>query len=159
MLEQVKSLSDKGLATQQRLLDSQILLTSADRDAQYAIANIARSRDGLERAARDLAMLTLERKATVEKELQTTDDRLAKLGLTIDVADKVIGIITRRPTLLASDDREPQYRFELLRKGDDGERQAGERDREAAAWRRAASKRRTDQGARGRLSSNLHSHR
>jgi polysaccharide export outer membrane protein len=84
MLEKVKSLSERGLTTQQRLTDSQILLSSVDRDAQYAIANIARGRQSLDRATRDLAMLALERRVALDKELQTIDEQLAKHQVTID---------------------------------------------------------------------------
>ena len=120
-LDRLKSLSDKGLTTQQRLTDSEIMLTSVDRDAQYAIANISRSRQTLARAERDLAMLSLERNEAIGKELQDIDQQLEKQREIINVADRVINRISGMPSGLLTQEQDPELHFVLLRKSDDGE--------------------------------------
>jgi polysaccharide export outer membrane protein len=120
-LSTLQTLSQKGLTTQQRLMDSQILLASADRDAQYAIANISRSRQSLDRAERDLAMLALDRKMAIDKELHTIDEQIAKARVTIESAGKVVGQIAGLPAQVVAREREPQFKFEIMRKGGDGE--------------------------------------
>jgi polysaccharide export outer membrane protein len=84
-LSTLETLSKKGLTTQQRLMDSQILLASADRDAQCAIANI-RSRQ-VDRAERDLAVLPSSAEWQ-SRGLQTIDEQIAKLQVTIDGASR-----------------------------------------------------------------------
>src|SRR5262249_44002419 len=52
-LESVKALSVKGLTTTQRMLDSQLLVSSVDRDTQYAIGNMARVRQMVQQSERE----------------------------------------------------------------------------------------------------------
>ena len=120
-LDRIQVLSEKGLTTQQHMTDTRILLTSVDRDAQYAIANIARSRQNLERAERDLAVLWLERRVTISKELQTIEEQLEKQREIIDVANRVIDRIAGLPSALLTEDHEPEFRFEVMRKSGDDE--------------------------------------
>jgi polysaccharide biosynthesis/export protein ExoF len=119
-LETLETLSKRGLTTQQRLTDSQFLLVTADRDAQTAIANIARSQQNLEKAERDLAMLALGRKLAIAKELQDINDRIVNAKLSIDGSKKVISHIAGiSPELLGRG--ETQFRYEIVSKGSDGE--------------------------------------
>jgi polysaccharide biosynthesis/export protein ExoF len=119
-LNTLETLSNKGLTTQQRLTDSQFLLASVDRDAQTAIANIARSQQNLDKAEHDLAVLALERKMSIAKELQDINERIVRAQLSIDGSKKVVGQITGVPSELLGS-REPEFRYEILRKGSDGE--------------------------------------
>ena len=119
-VETLEGLSKKGLTTQQRLTDLQFLLVSADRDAQTAIANIARSQQNLEKAEHDLAVLALERKLAIAKELQDINDRIITAQLSVDGSRKVIAHITGVSSELV-EGREPQFRYEILRKSSDGE--------------------------------------
>ena len=120
-LETLETLSKKGLTTQQRMTDSQFLLASADRDAQTAIANISRSQQNLDKAERDLAVLTLERKMSTAKELQNIADRITRAQMSIDGSKKVIGHITGLPSGLMAQKQDTQFGYEIVRKGSDGE--------------------------------------
>ena len=124
-VETVDALSKKGLATQQRLTDSQFLLASADRDAQSAIANIARSQQNLEKAEHDLDGVPLERQLAIAKELQEVNKRIATTQLSIEGSKKVIAHITGIPSELLGE-REPRFRYEIVRTGSDGELHATE---------------------------------
>ncbi len=115
-LEQVKTLALKGLTTQQRLTDMQILIASIDRDAQTAIGSIARSRRSIERAERDLAMLKLERNVKVEQELQGIGDQIAKLNVAIEGSARVVEQITSLPSSLLTFDSDHVFRYEVVRK-------------------------------------------
>jgi len=119
-LDTLDTLSKKGLTTKQRLTDSQFLLTSADRDAQTAIANISRSQQNLDRAERDLAILTIERKTTIAKDLQDVEQHITSAKLTIDSSRKIAARITGLPTAQTLEDRKPEFRYEIIRKGSDG---------------------------------------
>ena len=120
-VDSLEALSKKGLTTQQRLTDSQFLLASADRDAQTAIANIARSQQNLDKAEHDLAVLALVQKVTAAKELQNINDRIVRTRMSIEGAKKVVGHITGLPSEMLVQGREPQFRYEIIRKGSDGE--------------------------------------
>jgi polysaccharide biosynthesis/export protein ExoF len=120
-LETLETLSKKGLTTQQRMTDSEFLLASADRDAQTAIANISRSQQNLDKAERDLAVLTLERKMSTAKELQNIADRITRAQMSIDGSKKVIGHITGLPSGLMGQKGDSQFGYEIIRKGSDGE--------------------------------------
>jgi len=119
-LDALDSLSKKGLTTRQRLTDSQFLLASADRDAQTAIANIARSQQNLDRSERDLTVLTLDRKMSIAKELQDVAERIASAKFAIDSSRKIVAHITGLPSGGMLQDRNPQLRYEIIRKGRDG---------------------------------------
>ena len=97
------------------------MLASADRDAQTAIANIARSQQNLHKAEHDVAVLALEQRITTAKELQNINDRIVRAQLSIEGAKKVVGHITGLPSELLLQGREPQFRYEIIRKGSDGE--------------------------------------
>jgi len=119
-VESARTLSKKGLTTQQRLTDNQILLASADRDVQVVIANLARAQQGLERAKRDLELLPLERSIELEKQMQTNDEQINKVRAAIDGSEKVIAHISTLPSHLLLQNREPKFTYEILRKAPDG---------------------------------------
>jgi small-conductance mechanosensitive channel len=96
-------------------------MATLDRDAQGAIANIARSRQNLERNARDLANLPLERQTAVERDLQTVDEQIAKLEATVRGSARIIDQAGRLPAHLLTQDEEPQFRYEVLRKNTSGD--------------------------------------
>lgn len=119
-LDTIKSLSVKGLTTQQRLIDSQLLLTSVDRDSQYAVANLARSRQTLQQAERELAMLRLDRRVAINKELQDVDSSLASQREALETAKRVVAKVSSVPASALMRDDQPVYRYEITRKGPDG---------------------------------------
>jgi polysaccharide export outer membrane protein len=120
-LDTLEALSKKGLTTEQRLTDSRFLVVSADRDIQTAIANISRSQQNLAKAEHDLAVLALDRKTAIAKELQDTIDRITAAKATLDSARKIVAHITGLPSTRMLQDRNPQFRYEIVRKGSDGE--------------------------------------
>jgi protein involved in polysaccharide export with SLBB domain len=116
----VQSLSKQGLTTLQRLTDAELLLANIDRDAQGAIANIARSKQNLARAERDLALLTIDTKIRIDKDLQTVGEQIAKAYAAMEGSAKVIHHAAGLPALLLTQEREPQFRYEVLRKNGQG---------------------------------------
>lgn len=119
-LDSVKALSVKGLTTTQRMLDSQLLVTSVDRDTQYAIGNMARSRQMVQQSERELAMLTLERNVAIDKELQQVENDLSQQRELVETAKRVIGQVTKLPASMLTRDQEPVYRYEITRKAPNG---------------------------------------
>jgi hypothetical protein len=119
-LDSIKSLSLKGLTTQQRLIDSQLLLTSVDRDSQYAVANLARSRQTVQQAERELAMLRLDRRVAINKELQEIDSGLATQREALETAKRLVAKVSNVPASSLMGDEQPVYRYEITRKGPDG---------------------------------------
>ncbi|AGK57597.1 polysaccharide export protein [Hyphomicrobium denitrificans 1NES1] len=120
MLASIKNLATKGLTTQQRLTDSEILVALVQRDQRQTSANIARSRQNLGRLERELAVLTLERRQTIEKDLQGIDDQLANLETNINQSVKIIHQVGGLPKDLVSKDGTLQYNYKILRKNDVG---------------------------------------
>lgn len=118
--QQIQGLAKQGLTSTQRVFDSQILLATTDRDAQAAIAAVARGQRTLERAERDLEMLTLERKLRIEQELQSVNQQVARLKATITGSEMVVEKISKMPSALISLDRAPSYEYEVMRKGPSG---------------------------------------
>jgi len=120
-VDALDSLAKKGLTTRQRLTDSQFMLASADRDTQTAIANISRSQQNLDRSERDLTVLTLDRKMSIAKDLQDVEQRIARAEFAIDGSRKIVAHITGLPSAPMLEDRNPQFRYEIIRKGSDGQ--------------------------------------
>ena len=118
--ETVQTLSKRGLTTTQRLTDAEVLLTNIDRDAQGAIANIARSRQNLARNERDLMLLTIDLKLRIEKDLQAVDEQIAKVYAAMEGSAKVIHHAAGIPSLLLTQDRELRFRYEVMRKNGQG---------------------------------------
>ena len=121
MVAGIEKLNKKRLTTSQRLTDALMLLASVDRDAQNIIALKARGQQTLKTAERNLAVLPLERKIQIDKDRQLVDEQLSKLRTTIEGAHKIISRITGLPSGFLLQEIEPQFRFEILRKGADGE--------------------------------------
>jgi polysaccharide export outer membrane protein len=120
MLKPLKSLADRGLTTQQRLTDSQLLLVSIERDAQSAIANLSRARQGLERSERDLAMLALDRSSRIDKELRDADEQIAKAKAAREGAAKLVSYVAALPSEMLQSNNEFAISFEIMRKSKDG---------------------------------------
>lgn len=117
----VQSLSNRGLSTLQRLTDAEVMLSNIDRDVQGAIANIARSKQNLARAERDLELLTIDIKIQVEKDLQAVSEQIAKAYAVMKGSAKVIHHAAGLPARMLAQDGDPQFRYEILRK--DGQAQ------------------------------------
>ncbi len=124
MVAGLRELSRKRLTTSQRMTDVLMLLASVDRDAQNMIASKARAQQTLKIAERDLALLPLERKNQIDRDLQGVrgvDEQLSRLRATIEGARKIIERITGLPSSFLLVGREDQFRFEILRKNAEGE--------------------------------------
>ncbi|HVZ04311.1 polysaccharide biosynthesis/export family protein [Hyphomicrobium sp.] len=115
MLEAIRRLAKSGLTTQQRLTDSEILVAMVERDQRETAANIARSRQNVARLQRELAVLTLDRRQEIDKQLQAVDDQLASLETTIQGSSKIIHQVGLTDDTM-SRDGSPHYRYEILRK-------------------------------------------
>ncbi len=121
VLIKVKDMSERGLTTMQRLTDSQILLSALDRDAQAAIANIARAKQVLERSQRDLDNLSSERKLAAGKELSAESQaRIWKLNAQIAGSGQVISHLTNLPADVFMQERDPELSYQILRRSTDG---------------------------------------
>ena len=120
-VKKLKSLADRGLASGQRLSDSQVLLASADRDTQNALAAIARGRRTLQRAHRDLAMVTLDRKLKIEEDLRSINEELAKIKERIAGSERIVEKISRMPSGILSMEQAVSYEYEVMRRGTDGQ--------------------------------------
>src|SRR5690606_11948315 len=120
MRASIRNLAQKGLTTQQRLTDTEILAAMVERDQRETSVNIARSRQNLGRLQRELATLTIDRRQTLEKELQSVDDQLANLETNIHQSTKIIHQVGGLARDLIARDGTPQYRYEILRKNDVG---------------------------------------
>jgi len=121
MVAGLEKLRQKRLATSQRMTDVLMLLASVDRDAQNMIALKARARQTLKTAERDLALLPLESKNQIDRDLQGVDEQLSRLRATIEGSRKIIERITGLPSSFLLVGREDQFRFEILRKNAEGE--------------------------------------
>ncbi len=120
VLIKVKDMSERGLTTMQRLTDSQILLSALDRDAQAAIANIARAKQVLERSQRDLDNLSSERKLAAGKELSANLKEIWKLNAQIAGSGQVISHLTNLPADVFMQERDPELSYQILRRSTDG---------------------------------------
>ena len=120
-LATIKDLSTRGLTTQQRLTDLEFLMSSADRDAQTAIANIARSKQNLERNKRELVLLTIDKEAQVEKELQTIEEDVAKLKTRIKGSMQIVQHIGGVAARLLTQPQNASYRIEIVRRSRNGQ--------------------------------------
>jgi protein involved in polysaccharide export with SLBB domain len=118
--ETVQTLSKRGLTTQQRLSDAEILLAGIDRDAQGAIANVARSKQNLARNERDLALLAIDLKIRIEKDLQAVGEQIAKAYAAMEGSAKIIHHAAGLPSLMLTQDKELRFRYEVLRKNSQG---------------------------------------
>jgi polysaccharide export outer membrane protein len=116
----VQSLSKRGLTTSQRLTDAELFLANIDRDAQQAIANIARSRQTVARSERDLALLMIDTKVRMEKELQAVAEQIAKGYAAMEGSAKIIHHAAGIPSVILTQDRNLQFRYEVLRKNGNG---------------------------------------
>ena len=93
-----------------------LLIATRNRDRQH------RSKPAEPRQAEhDLAVLALVQKVTAAKELQNINDRIVRTRMSIEGAKKVVGHITGLPSEMLVQGREPQFRYEIIRKGSDGE--------------------------------------
>jgi protein involved in polysaccharide export with SLBB domain len=119
-LATIQSLSQRGLTTQQRLTDAELLLANVDRDAQAAIANSARSKQNLARNERDLELLAMDSKIRTDKEMQTVGEQIAKANAAMEGSAKIIHHAAGVPALLLTQDRELRFRYEILRKDSQG---------------------------------------
>jgi protein involved in polysaccharide export with SLBB domain len=120
-LATIKDLSTRGLTTQQRLTDLEFMMSSADRDAQTAIANIARSKQNLERSKRELVLLTIDKEAQIEKELQSIDEEVAKLKARIKGSLQIVQHIGGVAAKLLTQPQNTSYRFEIVRRSRNGQ--------------------------------------
>jgi protein involved in polysaccharide export with SLBB domain len=116
----VQTLSKRGLTTLQRLTDAELLLANIDRDAQGAIANVARSKQNVARNERDLALLMIDLKIRTEKDLQAVGEQIAKAYAAMEGSAKIIHSAAGLPALMLTQDKELRFRYEVLRKNAQG---------------------------------------
>ena len=117
----IRDMSQKGLTTSQRVVDTEVLLASAEREAQGSAANLARSRQTLERHERDLAVMSIDRQAQIRKELADAEDQLLRAEASRKGSASIVRHISGMPADLLALEHEPKYRYEILRKGVDGQ--------------------------------------
>ncbi len=119
--EAVQALSNRGLSTLQRLTDAEVMLANIDRDVQGAIANIARSKQNLARAERDLELLRIDTKIQIEKDLQAVGEQIAKAYAAMKASASVIHHATSLPASILAQDLDPHFHYEILRKNGGGQ--------------------------------------
>jgi len=117
----VQALSNRGLSTLQRLTDAEVMLANIDRDVQGAIANIARSKQNLARAERDLELLKIDSIIQVERDLQAVDEQIAKVHAAMKASASVIQHAASLPASILAQDLNPHFQYEILRKNRDGQ--------------------------------------
>lgn len=118
MVEPLQALAKKGLTTQQRVADSELMLVSIERDAQNAIANLSRARQALERSERDLVLLDLDRSIQTEKLLRDSDEQIAKALASREGSARFVSYVSGMPVEAAMGDVVPT--LEIMRKKMDG---------------------------------------
>lgn len=120
-LTDFKSLSSRGLVTQQRLIESQLAVSLLERDNQEAIANVARAKRNMEKTERDLDMLTIERRAKIEQDLVNLEELMAKAKVSVSSSRRVVQQITGLPaSVQRGDTAEPTLAYSIMRNGPDG---------------------------------------
>ena len=118
MFDQIKQLFDKGLANQQRYMETLAATEMAERDSQMAIAQLSRAQATLEKADRDLAMLTLEHQAKTAREIATVEVDIVK---TRALLESIRGVALALNDMQYSDaDKLAEMNFEILRPGPNG---------------------------------------
>jgi hypothetical protein len=74
----------------------------------------------VQQAERELAMLRLDRRVSINKELQDIDSGLATQREALDTAKRVVAKVSNVPASALMRDDQPVFRYEITRKGPDG---------------------------------------
>jgi exopolysaccharide production protein ExoF len=84
LFKSIQQLHDQRLVNQHRFVEVLSAMDLVQRDKQRAEAGLARAKATLEKADRDLAMLSLENGARISKELAAIDAEVARLTTTVE---------------------------------------------------------------------------
>ena len=79
LFERLKTLYSQKIVNSSQYNQSLIALDSVQRDKQLAIAGVARAKAAVEKAKKDLAMVTLGAKSSAARELAETDAEISRL--------------------------------------------------------------------------------
>ncbi|MEZ5923161.1 MAG: polysaccharide biosynthesis/export family protein [Hyphomicrobiaceae bacterium] len=120
MLEPLQQLVKKGLTTQQRVTDSELLLVSIERDAQNAIANISRARQSLDRSERDLAILDIDRTSQLDKQIQEVEEQIAKARTNRNGSATFVNYVATVPAESLQSGGDLRVTLEIMRRTKDG---------------------------------------
>jgi protein involved in polysaccharide export with SLBB domain len=118
LLEQMKKMFDRGLANQQRYTDTQMARESLERDVQTALAQMSRAQASLEKAERDLSMLTLEKAARILRERASVELDISKVKATIEESRKFISGIK---SMAQEEDEDSRVTFKIMRLDNSGQ--------------------------------------
>ena len=95
--DQLKELHIERVINQQRLFEAVAALDAAQRDRQTAIAGLARAKGELEKAEKELALLTLSASARAVKEIAEADREIARLKIAAAETQRLIAMLDTLP--------------------------------------------------------------
>lgn len=101
LFKSIQQLHDQRLVNQQRFVEVLSAMDLVERDKQRAEAGLARAKATLEKADRDLAMLSLEGGSKIAKELAAVEAEVARLTTAVEEGRNVVGgleALSGRPT-------------------------------------------------------------
>ena len=87
----IQQLHDQRLVNQHRFVEVLTAMDLVERDKQRAEASLARAKATLEKADRDLSMLSLERGARIAKELAAVEAEVARLTTAVEEGRNAVG--------------------------------------------------------------------
>ena len=90
LFEQLKKLHEQKVINQQRFFEAVAALDAVQRDKQMAIAGLSHAKASLEKANKDLSMLSLANSARVAKELAEAEQEIARLRGAIEEGRRIV---------------------------------------------------------------------
>jgi polysaccharide biosynthesis/export protein ExoF len=114
LFKSIQQLHDQRLVNQQRFVEVLSAMDLVQRDKQRAEASLARAKATLEKADRDLAMLSLENSARISRELAAVEAEVARLTTTVEESQGAVD------GLEALSGREASVAYRIMRRDQAG---------------------------------------